>query len=200
MRPNQQQQNSRRDLPEGDRDHVQEPQQDFQRDNYVARGGQEADHRGRDQVRQVNQRRGGFNNQRFNRSRSRDPHEVCQNSNWLGAIVHPGRSVGLALRAEPNQSSRDRWAHRSEMREVDSDNSANNLLREFNHRSSQINQSTTASNVNVRNNEDQDAQRQQNWSPRSNHGNPNAVIPERLFNSEKIEIKFFKLVTFVEFW
>jgi hypothetical protein len=65
------------------------------------------------------------------------------------------------------------------MREVDSDNFANNSLREFNHRSSQINQSVAASNVNVRNNEDQDAQRQQNQSPGSNRDNPNAVIHER---------------------
>jgi hypothetical protein len=65
------------------------------------------------------------------------------------------------------------------MREVDSDNSANNSLREFNHRSSQVNQSTAASNVNVRNNEDHDDQRQQDRSPGSNRGNPNAVIPER---------------------
>jgi hypothetical protein len=65
------------------------------------------------------------------------------------------------------------------MREVDSGNSANNSLREFNHRSSQVNQSTAASNVNVRNNEDHDDQRQPNRSPGSNRGNTNAVIPGR---------------------
>jgi hypothetical protein len=129
-------------------------------------------------VRQVNQRRGGYNNQRFNRSCSRDPHEVRQNSNRLGANVPLDRPVGLALRAEPNQGSRDRWAHRSEMLEVDSDNSANNSVREFNHRSSQVNQSTATSNVNVRNNEGHDDRRQQNRSPGPNHGNTNAVIPK----------------------
>jgi hypothetical protein len=81
---------------------VQEPPQDYQRDSYGARGDQEADLHGRDQVRQVNQRRGGYNNQRFNRSRSRDPHEVRQNSNRLGANVPLDRPIGLALRAEPN--------------------------------------------------------------------------------------------------
>jgi hypothetical protein len=131
-----------------------------ERDNYGVRGEQEADLRGRDQVRQANQRRGGYNNnQRFNRSRSRDHYEVRQNSNRLGANIPLDRPVGLALRAEPVQGSRDRWAHRSEMREVDSDNSANNSMRDFNHRSSHVNQSTAASNLNARNNEDHDVPR-----------------------------------------
>jgi hypothetical protein len=39
MRQNQQQQDLRRDFPEGNRDRVQEPPQDYQRDNYGARGG-----------------------------------------------------------------------------------------------------------------------------------------------------------------
>jgi hypothetical protein len=81
---------------------VQEPLQEH--DIYGVRGDQEADLRGWDQVRQANQRRGGYNNnnQRFNRSRSRDPYEVRQNSNRLGANIPLDHLVGLALRAEPN--------------------------------------------------------------------------------------------------
>jgi hypothetical protein len=108
------------------------------------------DQRGRDFGRQANQRRGNYN-LHGNRSRSRESREVRFNPNRLGAIAPQERSIGLDLRADPNPSNRDRWAHRPKMREVESDNSANNSHREFDQRGGPANNLVAASSLNMRN-------------------------------------------------
>jgi hypothetical protein len=87
------------------------------------------------------------------------------------------RPVGLALHAEPNPNNRDRWAHRSEMREVDSDNSANNSYREFDQRDGPVNNSVVASNL--RNDDGHAEVRQQNQNQVEHREAVNVVIPER---------------------
>jgi hypothetical protein len=90
-----------RDFQEGNRDRDQ--------DLHQHRGiyDQEADlrdQRGRDFGRQADQRMGNYN-PRGNRSRSRESREVRFNPNRLGAIAPQERSVGLALRVDPNPSN-----------------------------------------------------------------------------------------------
>jgi hypothetical protein len=80
----------------------------------------------------------------------------------LGAIAPQERSVGLALRADPNPSNRYCWAHRPEMREVESDNSANNSHRDFDWRGGPTNNLVAAFSMNLRNPDGHNEVRQQN--------------------------------------
>jgi hypothetical protein len=97
----------------------------------------------------------------------------------LGAIAPQERSVGLALRADPNPSNKDRWAHRPEMREVEFDNSANNSHREYDQRDGPVNNSVAASNMNLRGNDGHNEVRQQNQIQEDHRETVNAVISER---------------------
>jgi hypothetical protein len=64
------------------------------------------------------------------------------------------------------------------MREVDSDNSANNSHREYDQRDGPVNNSVAASNLNLRNNDGHTEVRQQNQNREDRRETVNAVITE----------------------
>jgi hypothetical protein len=176
MRSNQQhQQGMGRDFQEGNRDRTEDLHQNH---DFYDQEADPRDQRGRDFGRQANQRRGRYN-PRGNRSRSRESREVRFNPNRLSAIAPQERLVGLALRADPNLSNRDQWAQRPEMREVESDNSANNSHREFDQRDGPVNNFVASSNLNFRNNDGHTEVHQQNQNQEDRRETMNVVIPER---------------------
>jgi hypothetical protein len=109
-------------------------------------------------------RRGNFYNNN-NRSRSRDSRGVRDPPARSTAPDLCERIVGLALRAKTNAGSRDRWAHRSEMREVESDNSGNYNLRDNRRQEDPSNSSVAASRAGAHTVERQENVRQYNQSP-----------------------------------
>jgi hypothetical protein len=102
--------------------------------------------------------------------------EVRPNPTRAGVSDYQVRLVGLALHAKPNAGSTDCWAYRSEMHEVDSENSAIYNQRDSHCQTKPSASSVAVSRADVPNVRSYENQRLLNPSPENHRGeNSNAA-------------------------